>query len=203
MAAGNRQGCVLVSRRYKCSPSYIQRDVRPALLKINFFYLRRFMSSVTLCDTDISLVYLPIHMDSPPSKSPGRNEFRDEGVARWWSAVSKFDWGAPHNVDDGHSWLLLLLPPDDELHVSDVVCREPALTAEFCMGLPWLLPPLRGQLLLFDELCWLSCCSNVCTSFSAGDSANMVVLPSTQLFNAPCACVIRITNNGIESVSSM
>lgn len=49
-----------------------------------------------------------------------------------------------------------------------------------------LLPPPRPQPPPLP-LCPLRCCSRDCTSFSPNISAKMVVLLSTQLFNAPCA----------------
>lgn len=186
------------SRRYNVI-SIIERDVRPVLLKTyslpsRFPIFYHIFTPILLLHFFSSFLWFAPYMDSPPSRSPGRNEFIEEGVARCGSGVSKLGWGAPHNAD-GHSWLVLVVV----LHVSDVACREPAL-AELCIGLFWLLapPPFLDQLLLPDVLCWLSCCSKVCTSFSAGDSANMVVLPSTQLFSAPCAYVIQITNTRLR-----
>lgn len=39
-----------------------------------------------------------LHTDSPPSKSPGRNELRDDGVARCWSCSLGFD--VPHKLPE-------------------------------------------------------------------------------------------------------
>lgn len=79
-------------------------------------------------------------MDSPPSRSGGRNELSDEGVARW-------------SCESGHS---AANPP------------QPS----FCP--PRHAPPPPEP----------RCCRIICTSDSAGDSAKMVVLLSTQLFRA-------------------
>lgn len=120
------------------------------------------------------------YMDSPPSRSPGRYEFSELGVARCWSLLSiplllhndvglGLLGGAPHN------WLLL---PDQ------VSGGGPLL---FVGRIPQAVPPLAFACCWPPLLPWLNCCSIECTSPSAGDSAKIVVLPSTQLFNAPCA----------------
>lgn len=70
-----------------------------------------------------------VYIFSPPKRSPGKNELRDEGVARCGSGVSNPDGGAPHKADD-HSWL----EPAFEPQVSVGVAMDPALL-EFCIGL--------------------------------------------------------------------
>lgn len=87
-------------------------------------------------------------MDSPPSRSGGRNELSDEGVARWscWSG---------HRPGKA--------PPQPSLPAAAFPRQAP--------------PPPEPR-----------CCRIICTSDSAGDSANIVVLLSTQLLRAIWAC---------------
>lgn len=105
-------------------------------------------------------------------------------MARCWSPVVSRG-AAPHSeLDDGlgfHSWL----PP--EAHVSDgwAPFEAPAGATE---GLepPRIQPPVEP----LGGCCWApwpNFWRIKCTSESPGDSAKMVVFPSTQLFRAPWA----------------
>lgn len=100
------------------------------------------------------------YMDSPPSRSPGRNELRLEGVALAGSVLSM--GVVPHKLAAGG------LVGQPVFHVS---------AALLCLVEPRQAPVLA--------LCWgANCCKRLFASDSAGDSAKIVVLPSTQLFKA-------------------
>lgn len=100
------------------------------------------------------------YIDSPPSKSLGRKEFRLDGVPLAGSAVS--------SAGVAHRLAVVALLGQPVLQVS-----APAAC---------LLEPLHAP----DEpLCWLATCwRRVLASQSVGFSARMVVLPKTQLFKA-------------------
>lgn len=99
-------------------------------------------------------------MDSPPSRSPGKNELRLEGVALAGSLLSI--GVAPHRLADGG------LVGQPVFHVSAaLVC---------------LVEPRHAPLPV--PCCGASCCKRLFASDSAGDSAKIVVLPNTQLFKA-------------------
>jgi len=128
-------------------------------------------------------------MGPSPSRSPGRNELREEGVARCCSPPSIE--GAPHKDEppDGadHSWLPPPPPPPPQVSPPPALADCPPLPPD---PLELELGPEPGRMLAQPppefcacELC--SCAIRLCTSLSAGDSAKMVVLPSTQLFSAP------------------
>ena len=123
-------------------------------------------------------------MDSPPRRSPGRKELREEGVARCWSPLVSRG-AAPHSelADElgFHNWL----PPAAQVSDGAAPLEAPAGPTE---GLepPRIQPPVEP----LGGCCWApwpKCWRIICTSLSPGDSAKMVVLPSTQLFSAPCA----------------
>lgn len=137
---------------------------------------------------------LALYINSPPRRSPGKYELSELGVARCWSLLSSpallhnelLDGGAPHN------WLEL--PP------------------QVSGGCAVLFVGRRPQPLLPEALVccwppWLNCCNKVWTSLSPGDSANIVVLPRTQLFNAPWAwnnlqlLLFFLNKNGKKSLS--
>ena len=102
--------------------------------------------------------YHSIYIDSPPRRSPGRNEFKLEGVVLDWSPVS--NGVEPHRLADdafGHPVLQVSL-------------------AATCLVDPRQVP---------EEPCWLaSSCKWKEASQSLGFSANIEVLPSTQLLRA-------------------
>lgn len=100
------------------------------------------------------------YIDSPPSKSPGRKELREEGVALACSAESSPV--VPQRLAEA-----LLGQP--VLHVS---APEPG-----CLPEPRHAPE--------EPPCWLDICWRIAlVSHSLGFSASIVVLPSTQLFRA-------------------
>lgn len=125
-----------------------------------------------------------IYIDSPPRRSPGRKELREEGVARCWSPVVSRG-AAPHSeLADGlgfHNWL----PPG--AHVSDGGAPlEAPVGATEGLEPPRIQPPVEP----LGGCCWApwpKCWRIKCTSESPGDSAKMVVFPKTQLFSAPWA----------------
>lgn len=161
------------------------------------FWLRRalfivcFLSIVALLAShglSICANWLVLYIDSPPKRSPGKYKLSELGVVLWGSLLSSpellhnelLDGGAPHN------WLEL------PLHVSG---GGPVFFAG-------LIPQPDKRSLPLPPVCcwpppppWLSVCRSVWASLSTGDSANIVVLPSTQLFSAPWACEKREKND--------
>lgn len=109
-----------------------------------------------------------IYMDPSPNRSGGRNELREEGVARSTSAPHR---DAPPGAEPPHNWLAL--PPDQ---VSLLLPRDQVLLTLLAPPPLLLLAPLAAR-----------CARILCTSASLGASAKMVVLFRMQLFRLPCA----------------
>lgn len=109
-----------------------------------------------------------IYMDPSPNRSGGRNELREEGVARSTSAPHR---DAPPGAEPPHNWLAL--PPDQ---VSLLLPRDQVLLTLLAPPPLLLLAPLAAR-----------CARMLCTSASLGASAKMVVLFRMQLFRLPCA----------------
>lgn len=111
------------------------------------------------------------YIDSPPSRSPGRKEFRLDGVARDCSALSNGD--VPHKLAAD----ALLGQP--VLHVS--AAAPPVTTGCLLEAAPRHAPE--------PPPCWLVdiCWRIVFVSHSFGFSARIVVLPRTQLFSVAWA----------------
>lgn len=102
-----------------------------------------------------------VYIDSPPRRSPGRNEFRLDGVARDWSPESR---GV------------------EPQRLVEVAFGQPVLQVLSAAVTCCLLEPRQEP----DEPdCWLATCWRwMLASHSVGFSARIVVLPRTQLLRA-------------------
>lgn len=128
---------------------------------IVYFFRFALLSPLVVVRCRSVLFFCFFYIDSPPNRSPGRKEFRLDGVALDWSPESS--GVEPHKLVEevfGQPVLHVLSAAD--------TC---------CLPLPRHVPE--------EADCWLAtCCKWRPASHSVGFSARIVVLPRTQLLSA-------------------